>query len=34
MRNFIDYSEDACMNHFTNGQKRRIQKMWNTYRML
>ncbi|HPF81149.1 zinc metalloprotease [Nostocoides australiense] len=34
VKNFMDYSEDPCMNHFTNGQKWRMQRVWNTYRML
>lgn len=34
VRNFMDYSVDSCMDHFTAGQKWRMQAIWNTYRML
>lgn len=30
--NFMDYSEDACQNLFTNGQKSRVDVMLTTYR--
>lgn len=30
--NFMDYSDDACMNSFTPGQGTRMQAMWSTYR--
>jgi hypothetical protein len=30
--NFMDYTDDACMNTFSNGQNARIQQMWVTYR--
>ena len=30
--NFMDYSDDACMDKFTGGQRTRMQSMWNTYR--
>ncbi|MBC7930267.1 MAG: zinc metalloprotease [Rubrivivax sp.] len=30
--NFMDYSEDACMNSFSSSQASRIAAMWQTYR--
>lgn len=30
--NYMDYSDDACMNRFTNGQTSRMQTMWHMYR--
>jgi hypothetical protein len=32
IHNFMDYSEDACMWEFTNGQRTRMQEMWAIYR--
>jgi hypothetical protein len=32
VHNFMDYSDDACMDHFTNGQRTRIQNQWVLYR--
>jgi hypothetical protein len=32
IRNFMDYTDDACMNTFTNGQSLRMQNAWVTYR--
>lgn len=32
VRNFMDYSDDACMDHFTNGQRTRMQNQWVLYR--
>ncbi|MDC3957206.1 zinc metalloprotease [Polyangium jinanense] len=32
IKNFMDYTDDACMDHFTEGQSARMQSMWNTYR--
>lgn len=30
--NFMDYTDDACMNTFSNGQNTRMNNMWATYR--
>ena len=32
IRNFMDYSDDACMDHFTANQVTRMQNQWVTYR--
>jgi hypothetical protein len=32
IRNYMDYSDDACMNQFTNGQIKRLQDQMSTYR--
>lgn len=32
IRNFMDYTEDACMNHFTSDQARRMSNAWEAYR--
>lgn len=30
--NFMDYTDDVCMNHFTGGQSERTSLFWGTYR--
>jgi hypothetical protein len=30
--NFMDYTDDACMNDFSNGQESRMNSMWASYR--
>ena len=32
IKNFMDYTDDACMNSFTAGQATRAQNAWVTYR--
>jgi len=32
IENFMDYSDDACMDTFTAGQRTRMQSMWGSYR--
>lgn len=32
IKNFMDYTDDACMNTFSAGQISRAQSMWATYR--
>lgn len=32
IHNFMDYSDDACMDHFTNDQRTRMVQQWYMYR--
>lgn len=32
IHNFMDYTDDSCMDEFTKGQKRRMKKLWRTHR--
>jgi hypothetical protein len=32
IKNFMDYTDDACMDHFTSGQDARMDSMFTTYR--
>ncbi|KAF3167670.1 hypothetical protein TWF225_007862 [Orbilia oligospora] len=33
IHNYMDYSYDACMNEFTDGQRVRLYQMWDQYRV-
>ncbi|KAI9669954.1 MAG: hypothetical protein M1831_006990 [Alyxoria varia] len=33
IRNFMDYSVDACYESFSKGQEQRVRQMWGLYRM-
>lgn len=32
IHNFMDYTDDACMNNFTKGQAKRVKKQIHIYR--
>ncbi len=32
VKNFMDYSDDSCMNRFTAGQRERMSALWARYR--